>query len=773
MAINNDTNGKLNQALKESISTPGQPGLVILNADGTNVGGSGGTSSTYGSAFPSTGTAAGFKDSTGTNMAPGNLDSSGFLKVNVAAGGGAGGTSSTYSSAFPSTGTAVGFKDSTGTNMVPANLDASGFLKVNVAAGGGAGGTSSTYGVAFPATGTAAGFTDGVNMRAAYVAPFHNSDNQAPSSNQYGLLAGGVAQILNPSGNLDRQRGTGFDGVSGVGIATGTQQLATAPFTTTFNGSVTANAVAQTITLTTTTNLVVGDMVITQDNVEYAEVLTIPSGTTITAILKNNHASGQTVKWFHYNQARDALGSADNTTGTGISPSATYLYNNNTALFEYDRSALGELDGASGKGTAVAAEYEYNGQPLGFGNALSSANFDRARNVQAGGLGAGTVANNPLAANSTTLTLNVTPTTLQPGAQIIFDRAGTSETNYVGTSYTAGSTTVPLQIATLSSHAQNSTVEWSQHASLGPQLNGFLPSGLGMEEEIVYDPLSKKYFVEIAATADANSGQNIVLENAALFNGATFDRERGVIGDAQTAAGIGADTIMLYNGTTYDRLKDTLVVGAANVALAAALPAGTAIVGKVTTDQTTHGTTDLVAADITKINGTTPVTSIAGSLGFGGDTAAAATDAGNPLKIGGVGRLTLPTAVTDGQRTNAIFDKVGRQIVVTGTVRDLKADAPLTLAASVVETTLIPAIASTFCDITGITVNNTSATACRVDFRDTTAGAIRFSIQVPVGDIRGFSNLFYKQTTVNTNWTAQCSVSVTDIRISATYEKNI
>jgi hypothetical protein len=33
------------------------------------------------------------------------------------------------------------------------------------------------------------------------------------------------------------------------------------------------------------------------------------------------------------------------------------------------------------------------------------------------------------------------------------------------------------------------------------------------------------------------------------------------------------------------------------------LNAGTAIIGKVATDQTTHGTTDLVAADITKVNG--------------------------------------------------------------------------------------------------------------------------------------------------------------------------
>lgn len=43
--------------------------------------GSGGTSSNFAAAFPGAGTAAGFKDSTGVTMAPGNLDASGNLKV--------------------------------------------------------------------------------------------------------------------------------------------------------------------------------------------------------------------------------------------------------------------------------------------------------------------------------------------------------------------------------------------------------------------------------------------------------------------------------------------------------------------------------------------------------------------------------------------------------------------------------------------------------------------------------------------------------------------
>ena len=51
----------------------------------------------------------------GTNWQKTLVDGSGYLKVNVAAGGGSGGTSSSYGSSFPSTGTAIGVTD--GTNM--------------------------------------------------------------------------------------------------------------------------------------------------------------------------------------------------------------------------------------------------------------------------------------------------------------------------------------------------------------------------------------------------------------------------------------------------------------------------------------------------------------------------------------------------------------------------------------------------------------------------------------------------------------------------------
>src|SRR6516162_1915047 len=62
---------------------------------------------------------------------PISLDTSGAVRVNVIAGSGGGGTSSSYGSAFPATGTAIGVKDSAGTNMTFLQVNASNALKVD------------------------------------------------------------------------------------------------------------------------------------------------------------------------------------------------------------------------------------------------------------------------------------------------------------------------------------------------------------------------------------------------------------------------------------------------------------------------------------------------------------------------------------------------------------------------------------------------------------------------------------------------------------------
>lgn len=149
-------------------------------------------------------------------------------------------------------------------------------------------------------------------------------------------------------------------------------------------------------------------------------------------------------------------------------------------------------------------------------------------------------------------------------------------------------------------------------------------------------------------------------------------------------------------------------------------------------------------------------------------------DSTAPHKIGGQARTTNPTAVADADRVNAIFDDLGRQVTVLNQVRDLVTDATTTITSSTTETTILAAAASTFHDLTALVVINTSATAVRVDFRDATAGTIRFALYIPAGDTRGFVlQVPRPQTTVNNNWTAQCSASVADVRIFIQAVKNV
>lgn len=157
-----------------------------------------------------------------------------------------------------------------------------------------------------------------------------------------------------------------------------------------------------------------------------------------------------------------------------------------------------------------------------------------------------------------------------------------------------------------------------------------------------------------------------------------------------------------------------------------------------------------------------------------GAAAQGATASGNPVLTGAVAKTAQPTARTDGQIVAPLFSKVGHAITMVGQVRDLNdTNAPVTLTTTT-ETTLVAAVASTFNDLYGLTLVNTSATGVRVDLRSTTAGAIVDSFWLPpTSTIIVSPNVPYKQATVNTNWTVQLSAAVTDVRVSARTVRNI
>lgn len=94
---------------------------------------------------------------TSGNVSPLQLDASGNLNVNIKAGGGSGGTSSTFGATFPSTGTAAGASD--GTNMKPLLVDGSGSLKTNCISGCSAAGDQTTSSMALGALNAAINIT--------------------------------------------------------------------------------------------------------------------------------------------------------------------------------------------------------------------------------------------------------------------------------------------------------------------------------------------------------------------------------------------------------------------------------------------------------------------------------------------------------------------------------------------------------------------------------------------------------------------------------------
>lgn len=321
----------------------------------------------------------------------------------------------------------------------------------------------------------------------ATVAQYHNADNQAPGATAYGLLTGGVAQLINLAGNIDRQREAGADNIPAVGLPMGLGMKAMI-FQVGTSTAVAAPG-STTITLVGATGLVgksngvpwqiqVGDVLnydVGGANVELVIVTAVNSATpSITATFAKTHGASVVVQGFTFNQERDASG---------------------------------ENDGASGSGTSVAAEYEYNaGGPGG------AANFDRARNVMAKGITTGTLSGYVAQTGNVSLTLSGAPPvsgigSLQPGQMIVlYGSAGLTGTSsqvevaYVGLNYVPGSTTVPILCGTLASPGTiNSyaytTVAWDSFAAQSPGITGFLPFGMGVESDALFNSVDGKFYL--------------------------------------------------------------------------------------------------------------------------------------------------------------------------------------------------------------------------------------------------------------------------------------
>lgn len=231
-----------------------------------------------------------------------------------------------------------------------------------------------------------------------------------------------------------------------------------------------------------------------------------------------------------------------------------------------------------------------------------------------------------------------------------------------------------------------------------------------------------------------------------------------LIGTTNTTLGT-IDTDTGNISTKIDTLAGAVSGTEVQVDIVASLPAGTNAIGKLSANSGVDiGDVDVTSAVIT-----------------GGAVAHDGADSGNPIKVGGQARTTNPTAVADGDRSNFITDDLGK-LVVVGSIRDLKGVQQTTITSSTSETTIVTAVASTFLDLYGLIITNTSATVTKVTIKDSTTGTTRAVFEIPATETRGFmlpESGGIPQASVNNNWTATCGTSVASVEITALYVKNI
>lgn len=259
----------------------------------------------------------------------------------------------------------------------------------------------------------------------------------------------------------------------------------------------------------------------------------------------------------------------------------------------------------------------------------------------------------------------------------------------------------------------------------------------------------------VSGTVTANAGTNLNTSLLALETG----------GNLATAA---TNTTGLNNtvGTAASAIPSKLVqIGGSDGTNARAVSTTNAGVVKVDISATAANSTAV------KVDGS----GVTQPVSFASNSATGSAVPANAVYDGLIAKTALPSAGSDGNLIGAMSDKFGRQVALINTIRDLVGTQTTTISASTSETTIVTAVASTFLDLVLLVVSNTStATNTRIDFRDTTAGSVLFSLQSNGGQPPiGFATpVPVPQTSVNTNWTAQCATSTTDVRVYAVFAKN-
>ncbi len=190
--------------------------------------------------------------------------------------------------------------------------------------------------------------------------------------------------------------------------------------------------------------------------------------------------------------------------------------------------------------------------------------------------------------------------------------------------------------------------------------------------------------------------------------------------------------------TTAWKIDGSAVTQPVSIATAPVLVAGSAVIGKVGIDQTTPGTTNLVAlaanqsVNLAQVGGTNTVNGgVAGSQSVGGTVATNVAITANPVNLGAQAVSSENAAVTTARQVQLVADLVGKLIVLPYANPENFVSGAITSAMTGTTTTsLIAAPASGLRNyITQITVSNAHATVgTDVIIQDGSGGTTLYTI---------------------------------------------
>lgn len=140
----------------------------------------------------------------------------------------------------------------------------------------------------------------------------------------------------------------------------------------------------------------------------------------------------------------------------------------------------------------------------------------------------------------------------------------------------------------------------------------------------------------------------------------------------------------------------------------------------------------------------------------------------------GIARTTNPAAATPGNKVDATFDDLGRQVITPYQVRDLITTASVSLTTGT-EAVLLTGVADVYHDLIWISASNNSSVATTVQIRSATIGGVVQTLDVPAnsGVTRSFQ-VPYPQNFAADTWTADMpDITATTVVVDALFIKNV